>query len=306
MSLLAINHHYFREAGTGRGIYPTTPRALQDEVRELRRAGWRVGTEADILAYVAGELSDSDRVAILTFDDGLREQMDAISLLDDMGATAICYVPTAPLARLHVLDVHKLQMIRSHVEDTRIAEELDREFAFSKQEFDESALAIQYRYDDPLARRVKYFLNFMLEESVRVAWTASYFQDCFGDESAIADDLYMSPADLRELAGRHLLGSHAHSHVPLARLSVDRLEDELVRSRDFLEAQTAALPAGVSYPFGGKSAVGDEVFRMAAECGFRYGFTMERGINTVAGPECALSLKRIDINDLGSWLNPTK
>lgn len=302
MPLLAINHHYYRESGTGRGIYPTTPGMLADEVLKIRAAGWRIGIEEDIFAFLSGRLAADDKVAILTFDDGLAEQMDALGQLETLGASAIFYVPTAPIVDRFVLDVHKLQMIRARVADAEIAVELDKVFSFGKKGFDDDLLAIQYRYDDELGRRVKYFLNFMLEEDARLAWTTKYFTSLFGDEREVAASLYMSSDDLRRLSAKRLLGSHAHSHLPLATLGVDRMLHELAHSRRLIEEMTTSFPAGVSYPFGGKSAVGYEVFDRASSCGYAYGFTMERGINDLPEKENPMALRRIDINDLDCWL----
>jgi peptidoglycan/xylan/chitin deacetylase (PgdA/CDA1 family) len=303
MPLLAINHHYCRESGTGRGIYPTTPRMLADEVLKIRAAGWRIGIEEDIFAFLSGRLAADDKVAILTFDDGLAEQMSALGQLEALGASAIFYVPTAPIVERFVLDVHKLQMIRARVEDAEIAVELDKAFSFGKKEFDDDLLAIQYRYDDELGRRVKYFLNFMLEEDARLAWTAKYFTSLFGDEREVAVSLYMSPDDLRRLSVKRLLGSHAHSHLPLATLEPERMLHELAHSRRLIEEITTTFPVGVSYPFGGKSAVGHEVFDRASSCGYAYGFTMERGINELLEKENPMALRRIDVNDLDRWLS---
>lgn len=302
MPLLAVNHHYYRESRAGRGIYPTTPRMLADEVQKIRTAGWRIGSEEDIFAFLTGRLATDDKVVILTFDDGLAEQMRAFGQLEALGASALFYVSTAPIVERFVLDVHKLQMIRARVEDAEIAVELDKAFAFGKKEFDDDLLAIQYRYDDELGRRVKYFLNFMLEEEARLVWTTEYFASLFGDEREVAAALYMSSDDLRRLSAKRLIGSHAHSHLPLATLGADQMLHELAHSRRLIEEMTNSFPAGVSYPFGGKSAVGPDVFNHASSCGYAYGFTMERGINDLPEKVNPMALRRIDVNDLDCWL----
>ena len=303
MPLLAINHHYYREFGTGRGIHPTTPRMLSEEVLKIRAAGWRIGTEDDIFSFLSGRLAADDKVAILTFDDGLAEQMAALRQLEAQGASAIFYVPTAPIVDHIVLDVHKLQMIRARVEDAQIAIELDKTFSFGKTDFDDDLLAIQYRYDDELARKVKYFLNFTLDHDARQAWTNEYFATLFGAEREVSASLYMSSDDLRRLSEKRLLGSHAHSHLPLATLCGHRMQYELLYSRRLIEEMTDSVPASVSYPFGGKSAVGDHVFDCASACGYVYGFTMERGINDLPDKANPMALRRIDINDLDRWLD---
>ena len=302
MPLLAVNHHYFGKFGSGRGIYPTTPEMLTDEVQKIRTAGWRIGCEEDIIAFLSGQLEANDRVVILTFDDGLAEQMAALQKLDALGASATFYVPTAPIVERFVLDVHKLQMIRARVTDAEIAIELRKVFAFGTMKFDDDLLAIQYRYDDILGRRVKYFLNFMLDEDAKLAWMTKYFNALFGDEKEVAASLYMSRDDLCKLSNKRMLGSHAHSHLPLATLPPERVLHELMYSRQLIEEITSNPPRGVSYPFGGKSAVSNAVFDDAASCGYAYGFTMERGINYLPENIKPMALRRIDINDLHNLL----
>jgi hypothetical protein len=275
---------------------------LAEEVGRIRAAGWRIGLEEDIVAFLSGQLQTNDRVAILTFDDGLAEQIAAYEHLNDMGASAIYFVPTAPITENFVLDVHKLQLIREKIEDIEIAVELDRRFGFLKMEFDNDLLAIQYRYDDMLGSRIKYFINFMLGESERLAWLSSFFNTVFGNEQDFAKSFYMTCDDMHKLSKNRMLGSHAHSHQPLAILGRDKILYELNHSRGLIESITTNFPIGISYPFGGKSAVGREVFHLASTCGYGYGFTMERGINDLPEGINPMKLRRIDSNDLDMWL----
>ena len=46
----------------------------------------------------------------------------------------------------------------------------------------------------------------------------------------------------------------------------------------FLKNSFNKFPLGVSYPYGGKSAVNNSVFSLA-KSSYKYGLTMERGIN---------------------------
>lgn len=300
MPLLAINHHYYRTASTGMGIYPTTPDQLRQKIECIRKAGWKIGKQSDILSCVSGG-ECAEQIAVITFDDGLKEQITAIKDLQAMGVAAICYIPAGPLMEKRVLDVHKLQMIRSVTNDEALAAALDKDFGFAAHEFDEHLLEVQYRYDQPLSRRVKYFLNFSLSSEQRDGWISKQFENEFGDETAAAEALYMGEDDLRFLAQNGSLGAHGHSHRPLAQLSNDELKDEFHRSHEVLTTLTGVPPMGVSYPYGGKSAVSEEVFKEAREAGYEYGFTMERGVNSEF-PD-ALSLKRIDTNDMNDWLN---
>lgn len=209
MPLLAVNHHYYRIASTGMGIYPTTPQQLRQKIESIRGSGWKIGTQNDILSYVE-EGRCEEKTAVITFDDGLKEQISAIKDLQAIGATAICYVPVGPLIKKSVLDVHKLQMIRSVTNDEILAATLDKDFGFFKYEFDEHLLGVQYRYDQPLSRRVKYFLNFTLSGEQREAWITRQFEYEFGDEAAAAEALYMGEDDLKFLGKCGNLGSHGY------------------------------------------------------------------------------------------------
>jgi peptidoglycan/xylan/chitin deacetylase (PgdA/CDA1 family) len=301
MPLLAVNHHYFRSNITGQGIYPTTPDALVAGVNQLR-SRWRIGGEEDILQYCESR-NTTDAVCILTFDDGLKEQMRTLALLDQLNVTAMYFIPTAPLVLHEVLDVHKLHMIRSKLSDAELAADLHKRFNFQGYAFDDQLLAIQYRYDTPISRKVKYYLNFVLDPAARVDWTRQRFVDMFGSERAVSETLYMNVEDIRVLAGRHLLGTHAHAHVPLATLAAKDAEQEIEKSLDVLENLSGRRPAGISYPFGGQSAVSESVFATAQALGLQYGFTMERGVNT-GNEKTTMALKRIDVNDIKAWVEP--
>lgn len=66
------------------------------------------------------------------------------------------------------------------------------------------------------------------------------------------------------------------------------------------ESVTGRRVRGISYPYGGDSAVSPEIFAAAKSCGLEYGFTMKRGIDA-AKPDEPLCLKRIDSNDVAPW-----
>ena len=301
MPLLAVNHHYFRDKLPNCGIYPITSKALTNQVNTVREY-WRMANESDVLKYCNGELATDDYICLFTFDDGLKEQLEAIRLLESLGAIAICFVPTAAIVNRVVLDVHKLHMIRSCRDDEELSLKLNKRFDFGNYSFDDELLAIQYRYDQPVSRRVKYYLNFVLDKCDRDAWVSELFVEIFGSEKAASDKLYMNMDDLKFLAQRNILGTHAHMHVPLATLSSEECEAEILESLEILEKLSGDRVKGISYPFGGKSAVSETVFSLSKKSGLTYGFTMERGING-ANENNPFALKRIDTNDVSQWID---
>lgn len=238
-----------------------------------------MGDESDVLRFCHGDMSPDDYACVFTFDGGLKEQLNAIRLLKDQGATAICFVPTAAIIQRTVLDVHKLHMIRSVRSDEELAIQLSKRFGFNSYEFNHELLAIQYRYDKPISCRVKYFLNFVLGKLEKDTWVSELFVDIFGSETTVSEKLYMNVDELNYLAKRNIFGTHADTHIPLATLSELECESEIEVSISTLQELTNYKVKGISYPFGGKSAVSDMVFSLSKKLGLAYGFTMERGIN---------------------------
>lgn len=301
MPILAVNHHYFRQKKPGQGIYPISSSDLKKNIKKLSKL-WRFGDETDIIKFCNGELAKDDFVCVITFDDGLKEQMDAVSLLNNMGVNVICYVPTITICQPVVLQVHKLHMIRTDLDDHTLSQKLGECFQFDNYSFDEALLKIQYRYDEPVSQKVKYFLNFVLDRAERNTWINRLFEDLYGAEKSVNERLYMDRDDLSFLAKKHQLGSHAHSHLPLAQLSSDECHREIDESIRILEQITNAKINGISYPYGGASAVSEIVYGASRMCGLKYGFTMKRGMNSGGSHNC-FSLNRIDTNDIDQWVD---
>lgn len=301
MPLLAVNHHYYRPMEPGRGIYPTSPALMAENIALLRANGWVFGGEQQISDYLAGNAQQ--KICIITLDDGLREQMQCLADLETLGVPALFFVSTAPVIERRVLDVHKLHMIRSVMEDGELGARLNKLFGMEKHAFDDAVLATQYRYDDPISRRVKYFLNFVLAAEVKDDFISALFTELHGDEKAAAHALYMSCEDWKTLAAKGYLGTHGHRHVPLATLSAEAMRDDICLSLSTLREATGRDVKGISYPFGGKTAVSDAVFSASRALGLTYGFTMQRSVNPSPVPsDTAMQLQRIDVNDLVQYI----
>lgn len=301
MPLLAVNHHYYRAHGPGQGIYPTSPERMAENIALLRSQGWAFGAESEIVDYLAG--AEQKKVCVITFDDGLQEQMRCLAQLESLGVPALFFVSTAPVIEDRVLDVHKLHMIRSVVDDTVLGDRLTKQCGMGSHIFDDSALATQYRYDEPASRRVKYFLNFVLEPSIKDHFISTLFAELFGDEKTAARALYMTREDWKLLAKKGYLGTHGHRHLPLATLNEAQIREDIQLSMQTIREVTGQNVRGISYPFGGKTAVSQDVFDTSESLGLTYGFTMQRGANqTPAPPHAAMQLQRIDVNDLASFL----
>ena len=84
--LLIVNYHYFREETLKKGIYPVTQKKFESDIDILSRKF--KFTDIDNALY---ENKDS---VLITFDDGLEEQMIAYDILYKKGINGIFFVST--------------------------------------------------------------------------------------------------------------------------------------------------------------------------------------------------------------------
>ena len=97
MPLLIVNHHYYRENSTGRGIYPTNKTRILEEISLLKSNGWRIGDQTDLEKIITNKIDFFEKIAILTFDDGLSEQIEAVELLESYNIKPICFINPQPI-----------------------------------------------------------------------------------------------------------------------------------------------------------------------------------------------------------------
>lgn len=302
--LLAVVYHYVsaEPAAESRATFPISSAQLAAQVEELSR-GFEVVSRDHLLAAAAGERSLPERACLLTFDDGLRCQIEiALPVLERLGAPAVFFVPGKPLAERRPLVVHMVHAVRERIDDARLLELLAAHGVSPDHVSREDATA-HYRYDEAEAARVKYLLNVAVPPAERQRVVSSIFSQLVGDEAAFAAELYASSDQVRDLERAHrAVGAHSYAHQPLAKLTPRALDDDLARVRGVLAGLTGSPPLAFSYPYGGPAAVSTRVARRVEAAGFRVAFTMERATNeTLAEP---LLLARIDANDAPGGKKP--
>lgn len=303
MQLLAVNYHYFREEKPKSGIYPLTIKEFERQLDEISKY-YDFISEDMILDIIDRKKRIDKKFCLLTFDDGLKEQMNIADLLLKKGIPGIFYVSTGAIKENIVLDVHKLHYIRSIVEDEHIYEILDKEYDISSYSFDKSFLKNQYRYDTLLSSEVKYFLNFVLNSEQKNKIVDILFSELVSDEYDFSKKLYMNEDDLIKLANSSMLGTRADSHLPLSTLHETEIKYDIKQSIKYLESVVGKSIKSISYPYGGRSAVSQNVADIAKKCGLKFGLTMWRGLNNNNDLDKQFLLKRIDTNDApGGKLN---
>ncbi len=301
MALLAVNFHYIGgPPGPFPAIYPVSAEALAAQLEALGREFTFV-SGADLLAAVEGKKALPPSACAITFDDGLRSQVEvALPVLDRLRVPALFFVCGQPVAERRALSVHKIHHISAHREPDRLLEALEAFYLREKlPRLNEAEALIKahamYRYDGDRSALTKWRLNYELEAGLRDRFTDSVFAELVSSEESWCTSAYLDADQIRMLGGRGYLGNHTYGHLPLRKLSDAALSSELTRSQKALQAITGAPVPFISYPYGGENAVSSRESLCAAKAGFRVGFTMERAVNlSLTDP---LLLARLDTND---------
>lgn len=298
--LTVSNYHYIRKdfKTPYPSIFGVTPEAFENQLVACKKIGKYIHPK-DLLLNSADIISSKNNYLIITFDDGLREQFEiAKPILDALEIPALFFINSINFLDKEVSLVHKIHLLRSKIASKELltsfeASDLQTTIELTSEE--KKKASVHYNFDDIEAAQLKYILNFKLTVAQQSKVINSLFANYF-DPVAVNRELYMDEKQLMVLADQEMLGSHAHSHLPLGYLSSEMIRDELSVTKKYLEKLCHKDIDFISYPYGSPEACADPVPEIAKSLGYKLGFTMERGIN--CGGEEDLLLKRFDCNDL--------
>jgi len=295
MKLLAVNFHYIRDEVYDNGIYPRSTKQLSEQIDQLSKYYSFISQE-ELEEKIKNKNYDKKNYCLLTFDDGLKEQMNALEILNQKGLPGLFYVTTNSIQNTTVVDVHKLHYIRSQMSDNYIYEFIHNKIDTSIIKYPDNINDL-YRYDPIETKKLKYLLNFILNPQLKDELINDLSKTLI-DETKLSKQLYMDKSDIQKISNLGYLGTHSDLHLPLATLSDDAIRKDIKDSLHFLEKECGTDKiSSISYPYGGPKAVSQNVAEISKEFGFTFGLTMFRGINELADFENPLMLKRVDTND---------
>lgn len=295
--LLVVNYHYYRPENYRSGIYPVSPKRFVSQIDSIGRRYQFVG-QRKLLSWVRTRTYPDGKYCLLTFDDGLKEQLSAYKLLKEKSIKPILFVPSKPLMEHTVLSVHKLHYIRSKWDDKKLMEVIQCYCGNRMMDVDMRSAIEQYRYDNELAQRTKYVLNFILTEAEREAVIGQCFRELVDNEDEFVESLYISEEDLKILAMEGVLGSHGHGHIPFRQVDAVLARNDIVRSIQYLEKICGKPIVSFSYPFGSHIAVDENICTYFEGTNVQVGFTMWRGLNDRDNMNQPLLLNRFAPNDI--------
>ena len=295
MKLLSVNFHYVQDEVYENGIYPRSIKQISEQIDVLSKS-YEFISQDELVNKIKRKEYDKKNYCLLTFDDGLKEQMNALELLNKKGVPAIFYVTTNSIKNNTVVDVHKLHYIRSLMDDNDIYEFIAKNIDISSIKYP-SNINDLYRYDTLETKKLKYLLNFILEPTLKTQIIDRLLETLI-EESALSKKLYMTKENIKQLGGLGYLGTHSDLHLPLATLTDSAIKKDISDSVKFLSDVCGTdTVKSISYPYGGPKAVSQTVADISKEFGFTFGLTMFRGMNEIHDFENPLMLKRVDTND---------
>jgi len=209
----------------------------------LQREGWSIVSLDECLQKLASN-DRSHRYAVLTFDDGYRDNVSvALPVMERHNAPFMMYVPTgAPTRSMQSwwLGLRKLFLSREKV----TIDALGRQFHCPDIRSKISALT-----------EVTQWVH---QDYPRAAMLAPTFKQTGISLASLNDAYFLGERELRILARHPLasIGGHTTSHAPLATLDESSARAELADNRGYLENLLQLPVRHVAYPYGTPSACG--------------------------------------------------
>jgi len=252
---------------------------FEAQLQWLLRAYQPVSVE-QVDDWMGGRAGLAPRSLLVTFDDGMRNNAEvAAPLLERLGVPALFLVTTGYLGTGDLLWTDELSWrVEAWPERTL---PLPREASLPGR----ASAPDQARVSLPSSRAGRQALARTLRARCKRLGDADrrgYLQQLQSatvglDRPEALDALgFMDWAQARSLARRGFaIGSHTVRHRILSRLTPEEAREELAASRRRIEAELDAPCPWVAYPNGCAADVGPAIEAMAAECGYRLGFTTE-------------------------------
>jgi peptidoglycan/xylan/chitin deacetylase (PgdA/CDA1 family) len=292
--LLVLNYH---RVGDPEGnpfddaTFSATAEAFRAQVAYMKR-WFAMPPPHEILGSLARGSFD-DPTALVTFDDGYRDNFDvAFRVLRDLGVPACFFVVTGFLdaPRVPWWDAVAYSVKRTTAHRVRLDYPEPLEFDLRTM---------------PRSRVIRRILRACKDAR---PFDESWFFQQLAVRTGVAFDaerlgrtLFMSWADIREMARAGMtIGSHTATHAVLASLPEAEQRHEIASSRDRIGEAVGVPPEMLAYPVGGPETFTRTTKRLAREAGYRAAFCFWGGHNHSPSID-PFAIARVAVEHAETW-----
>jgi peptidoglycan/xylan/chitin deacetylase (PgdA/CDA1 family) len=292
-TLSIVTYHHVADDEPGYPFDPDVADATRAQFRRqlelLARHGTPIGVDGLLRALEGGPLPRNP--VMVTFDDGYRSCHDvALPILQQVGVPATFFIATSYIAerRLYWWERIALTLSRARRDRGRIAYP-------QPLELDRREPGLRNRLNALVKTTKSLDVDRFLEElgaALGVEWTPEI-------EARHAAEMIMTWDHVRALAKAGMdVESHTRRHRVLQTLDPASLEDELVGSRQDLEAELGRPVRVLAYPVGHRIASEPRIRRAIAAAGYRVGMSNKTGVNRLRPGVLRAVLPPIDPFDI--------
>lgn len=280
-------YHYIRENSDK---YPFSAHKKVDvfieEILAIKKMGFvfKNPTDAISRSQPIDDVRPNKKVVILTFDDSLKDHLNAAKMLNSIGITSGCfYVPTSPYFERKVLAVHKAQFIRSKFggKSLMLLEEASKKIGvklIDHHKYQNEKLLFKDRYasqkDDADTKEFKRLINYYGDRNIRDLLLDEILQ--ISNLKIHFEDIYLSEQEIIEISRMGFeIGSHGSTHTAFSRMTENEQYNELANSKIFLEDLLGKKITSFCYPYGGKSSYNTKTLELLRQLEYQNAISVE-------------------------------
>lgn len=234
--------------------------------------------------YLRGRRPVERPCSLLTFDDGFVDHYETVfPLLRRHSWTAVFFVAgEAVRDEPRVLNVHKIHFLIAHLGQQTFARAIRERLVRQPVAAGESLTRVPevYRYDGVGDLEIKHLLNYELPHEVADGLLGDLFAEHLGDEAAFARKLYLSRAQILEMARAGMIfGFHTERHRVLSRLDRSAQRLELAQGVARVHGWTGQASVPFCYPYGHSHTFDATTLDLLEEIGYGSAFTTKRRLS---------------------------
>lgn len=179
--------------------------------------------------------------------------------------------------------------------ERKLAVSLDQVERFARGEIELPDGAVLVTMDDGFSSVLRVAAPIMRRHGIP---SVAYITTSHMGATSVSGEPYLTWDEVAQLpAAGVTVGSHAHTHCSIARLSPDRIREEGSRSKALLEQHVGVPVRSFAYPFGMRTDESETSARVLCECGYESIFIAQHGVLRQGAPLARLPRVKVEGGD---------